>query len=72
MVKDFKKDGYIFLGSPNISNNAFLNNYEDMVFTASKEVVSAYHNNFEACWEHIKAENQSLVNRVILTDADLI
>lgn len=73
MVKDFKEDaGYAFMGSSNLTDNAFLHNYEDMVFTSSKEVVKALHDNFQYCWNFIQAENQTLVNRVILTDADFI
>lgn len=73
MVKDFKADsGYAFLGSSNLTENAFINNYEDMVFTSCKEVVKALHNNFQLCWDFVQAENKTLVNRVILTDADLI
>lgn len=73
MVKDFKEDiGYAYMGSSNLTDNAFLHNYEDMVFTSSKEVVKAVHNNFQYCWNCIHTENQALVNRVILSDADLI
>lgn len=73
IVKDFRGgNGYAFIGSPNLSDNAFFNNYEDLVFTSSKEVVQALYDNFQICWEYVKAENQTLVNRVILTDADLM
>lgn len=73
MVKDFKEGhGYAFMGSSNLSDNAFLNNYEDMVFTSSKEVVKALYDNFHVCWEYVKAENQTLVNKIVLADADLI
>lgn len=73
MVKDFQGDaGYAFMGSSNLTDNAFFHNYEDMVFTSSKEVVKALNDNFEHCWNFIQAENRTLVNRVILTDADFI
>lgn len=73
IVKDFKEgNGYVFMGSSNLSDNAFFNNYEDMVFTSCKEVAKSFHDNFQLCWEYVKAENQTLVNRVILADGDLM
>lgn len=70
MVKDFKDDsGYAFIGSANFSGTAFLNNYEDLMFTTSREVVTALHNNFETSWDYIKSDNQSLINKMKLADA---
>lgn len=73
MVKDCKGDGgYAFIGSPNFTISAFLNNYEDLVFTSSKVVVKALFENFETCWNYINAENKTFVNKVKLADAGLI
>lgn len=73
MVKDFEKgNGYSFMGSMNLSNNAFFNNYEDLVFTCSKDVVTALHENFQLCWDYVKNENKTIMNKVILSDADLL
>lgn len=71
IVKDVNQgDGYLFIGSPNISHNAFITNYEDMVFTSSQEVVSAFHSNFQACWDYVKTENKTMENKVKLAEAD--
>lgn len=73
MVKDFIEDaGFAFIGSSNLTDNAFFHNYEDMVFTSSKEVVKALHDNFQFCYDFVQAQNDTLENRVILTDADII
>lgn len=73
IVKDFIQDGgFVYIGSLNMSDNAFLNNYEDLVFTSSKETVAAFHNNYQLCWNYIKTENQTLINRVLLDDAEFI
>lgn len=69
MVKDYNRDGgYAFFGSPNLTMSAFLNNYEDIVFMSSNEVVTALHNNFQDCWDYIKKENQTFMNKEKLSD----
>ncbi|KAJ8959391.1 hypothetical protein NQ318_022079 [Aromia moschata] len=72
MVKDYSdSDGFVFTGSLNLTKSAFLNNYEDITFTFNEYVVKAFHNNFEECWNYIQADNENLINKTVLLDANL-
>lgn len=71
MVKDYYEDsGYTLTGSLNISKSAFTSNYEDIVITSNKYVVEAFKKDFENCWYTIKSENENVINRVALMDAN--
>lgn len=72
MLKDYKEDGgYVLIGSMNLTRSAFLENYEDIVFTSDPYVSTSLNENFENCWQYIEAENQTLLNKTILLDVNL-
>lgn len=73
MVKDYtESSGFLFTGSLNLTDSGFINNYEDVVFTSNQYVVKAFHENFEECWNFVKIDNEDLINKTTLLDANLI
>ncbi|XP_057672633.1 uncharacterized protein LOC130904092 [Diorhabda carinulata] len=61
MVKDYEegKSGYIVNGSMNLTSNAFLENYENLMFSTDSYLVKSLHDNFEDCWKYIQTENKN-------------
>lgn len=54
IVKDYTEtNGYLFTGSLNITNQGFLNNYENAVFSSNHCLVEKFHNIFQDAWEHL-------------------
>ncbi|XP_028144520.1 uncharacterized protein LOC114338142 [Diabrotica virgifera virgifera] len=74
MVKDYieEKEGYTLISSLNISITAFTENYENVVLSSDYYLATSIHKNFEDCWNYVEQENQSLLNKTILLDLNLI
>lgn len=72
MVKDYGKGGYVCTGSMNFSVSSVLRNYELFVFMSLPQVVEAFRSNFEECWKNVRIDNEGLINRTILLEAQLI
>ncbi|KAF7282776.1 hypothetical protein GWI33_001925 [Rhynchophorus ferrugineus] len=69
MIKDYdQENGYLCLGSMNFTISALTNN-ESVIFTSNHNVIEAFQQNFDECWENIKIDNEGLINRTILMDA---
>lgn len=72
IVKDYSEDfGYLCMGSMNLSSTSALNNYESLIFMSDYSVVNAFHSNFQECWNNVIIDNQGLINKTILMDAQL-
>ncbi|KAH1004233.1 mitochondrial cardiolipin hydrolase-like [Dendroctonus ponderosae] len=72
MVKDYcDEGGYVCTGSMNFSVSSVLHNYEFFVFMSTPQVVEAFKKNFEECWKNVRIDNEGLINRTILDQAQL-
>lgn len=69
IIKDYDyESGYLYLGSMNFTISA-LTNIESVIFTSNNNAVEAFQKNFDECWENIKIDNEGLINKTILIDA---
>nr|CAI5831320.1 unnamed protein product [Callosobruchus analis] len=74
IVKDYcelTETGYTLTGSINLSSGAFLTNYEDITISSDFTMTKQFHENFEACFHWIRSENENLINKTVLLDANL-
>jgi len=72
MIKDYSEEsGFVCLGSMNFTATSILNNYESFVFMSNHSVVEAFQINFDECWQNISLDNEGLINKTILMDAQL-
>ncbi|CAH1987362.1 unnamed protein product [Acanthoscelides obtectus] len=74
IVKDYCEEtetGYTLTGSMNLTNNAFLANYEDLTISSDFALTKLFHENFEECFDWISSENENLINKTVLLDANL-
>lgn len=61
------KDGeYLLFGSMNWTNGAFMDNYENLVFTSEKSVVNSFHQNFEDMWKYVNEQMGDVEIQAIL------
>ncbi|KAJ8919630.1 hypothetical protein NQ315_006156 [Exocentrus adspersus] len=73
IVKDYTlSNGYLCTGSLNLTDSGFVNNYEDMVFTSNQYLVQAFHKDFEESWSLISIDNENLMNKNTLLDANFV
>nr|CAH7714857.1 unnamed protein product [Callosobruchus chinensis] len=74
IVKDYcelTEVGYTLTGSSNLSSSAFLTNYEDVTISSDFTMAKLFHENFEECFNWIHSENENLINKTVLLDANL-
>ncbi|VEN41860.1 unnamed protein product [Callosobruchus maculatus] len=74
IVKDYcelTETGYTLTGSANLSSNAFMTNYEDVTISSDFAMAKLFHENFEECFNWIHNENENLINKTVLLDANL-
>ncbi|KAL1518199.1 hypothetical protein ABEB36_001860 [Hypothenemus hampei] len=71
MIKDAhdSNNSYICVGSLNFTTTSVLSNYESIIFMSDHKVVQAFQNNFNDCWDTITMDNNGLINKTILCDA---
>ncbi|XP_050310560.1 mitochondrial cardiolipin hydrolase [Anthonomus grandis grandis] len=72
MVKDYDErtgEGFLCTGSMNFTSTSPTNNYEMLVFNTNRNVVKSFSDNFEECWNDVKLDNEGLINKTILMDA---
>ncbi|XP_044766926.1 mitochondrial cardiolipin hydrolase-like [Coccinella septempunctata] len=71
IVKDYcaQKGGHLLTGSFNLTDVAFSNNYEDVVFTSQRIMVEDFKKNFSKMWDSFKEDNTQMFNRLVLENA---